>query len=211
VRRHFCHRFLSLASADRQKTARNHQARHSAPGNKQPFSSKDPLVNDNALPKRKTLMKAITEVITNHAFFHGMKPEHLAVLTEGAKAAQFNAGDVLFREGAPANQFYLILSGRIALEAHAPANGTVQVQTLGPGDLFGWSWLFPPFSWHFQARAIEPMDVIILNGAHLLITAERDHDFGYELMKRVAQVVIHRLQATRKQLLALQIESVLEG
>jgi CRP/FNR family cyclic AMP-dependent transcriptional regulator len=156
-------------------------------------------------------MKALNEDITHHVFFHGMKPEHLAVLTKGAKATEFKVGDVLFREGEPANQFYLIESGKIALEAHEPADGTMLVQTLGTGEVLGWSWLFPPFSWHFQARAIEPSSVIILNGAHLLVTAERNRDFGYELMKRVAQVVIRRLHAARKQLLALQIKSALEG
>jgi hypothetical protein len=77
--------------------------------------------------------------------------------------------------------------------------------------VLGWSWLFPPFSWHFQARAIEPTTVISLNGAHLLVSAESNHEFGYELMKRVAQVVIRRLQITRKQLIALDIESALKG
>jgi CRP/FNR family cyclic AMP-dependent transcriptional regulator len=82
---------------------------------------------------------------------------------------------------------------------------------LGPGDVLGWSWLFPPFVWHFQARAVEPTTLLVLNGAGLLVSAERDHDFGYELMKRVAQVVIRRLQATRKQLLEQQVQSALEG
>jgi CRP/FNR family transcriptional regulator, cyclic AMP receptor protein len=161
-----------------------------------------------------TLMKAsnaLNEGITNHPLFRGMKPEHLGVLQDGAKTVQFKAGDVLFREGDPADQFYVIERGKIALEAHEPGDGTVLVQTLGPGDVLGWSWLFPPFSWHFQARAIEPTCATVLGGAHLLTTAERDHEFGYELMKRVAQVVIHRLQATRKQLVALQVESALEG
>jgi CRP-like cAMP-binding protein len=85
------------------------------------------------------------------------------------------------------------------------------VQTLGAGDVLGWSWLFPPFAWHFQARAIEPASAVALSGASLLVNAERNHDFGYELMKRVAQVVIRRLQAARKQLLDLQVESALEG
>lgn len=156
-------------------------------------------------------MKALKEAITEHAFFGGMKPEHLAVLTEGAKSAQYQTGDVLFREGEPASRFFLIQSGRIALEAHEPADGTVSVQTLGPGEVVGWSWLFSPFVWHLRARATEPTEVIVLNGAHLLIAAERNHEFGYELMKRVTQVVIHRLQATRKQLLALQVESALDG
>jgi hypothetical protein len=87
----------------------------------------------------------------------------------------------------------------------------VLVQILGPGDVLGWSWLFPPFTWHFRALALEPTNAIVLDGAHLLVTAERNRDFGYELMKRVAQVVIHRLQATRKQLVDRQLESALDG
>ena len=140
-----------------------------------------------------------------------MQPAHLAVLSAGAGEAEFKAGDVLFREGEPANRFYLIQSGKIALEAHDLAYGTVPIQTLGPGEVVGWSWLFPPFVWHLQARALAPTEVVILDGAHLLVTAERDRDFGFELMKRVAQVVIHRLQATRKQLLAAEVESALQG
>lgn len=68
----------------------------------------------------------------------------------------------------------------------------------------GWSWLFPPFVWHLQARALEPVKTIALSGAHLLTTAEGDREFGYELMKRVAHVVIQRLQVARKQLIELQ-------
>jgi CRP-like cAMP-binding protein len=156
-------------------------------------------------------MKTVNESILRYSFFDGMRPEHRAVLSNGAKTAQFKAGDMIFREREPASQFYLIESGKIVLEAHDPADSTTAVQTLGAGDVVGWSWLFPPFLWHFQARAVEPTSVIVLNGANLLVSAERDHDFGYELMKRVAQVVVNRLQATRKQLLALQVESALEG
>ena len=142
-------------------------------------------------------MNTIDESIRKYAFFDGMQPEHLARLAEGAKVSQFKAGEMLFREGELASQFYLIESGRILLEAHERAGGTTPVLTLAAGDVLGWSWLFPPFVWHFQAHAVEPSKVIVLNGAHLLVNAERDHDFGYELMKRVAQVVIRRLQATR--------------
>ena len=156
-------------------------------------------------------MKTLRETFTEHPLFLGMKPEHLEVLAGCASEAKLKADQILFREGEPANQFYLIESGRIAIEAHQPANGTALVQTLGAGDVLGWSWLFPPFSWHLQARALEPTRTIVLNGAHLLVTAEQNREFGYELMKRVARVVINRLQATRKQLLEQQIESAMDG
>ena len=160
---------------------------------------------------RKALMKNLSEAITKYAIFRGMKPEHFAILAEGAKEIEFNPGDLVFREGTPANQFFLIESGGVVLEAHEPSDGTIAVQSLSPGEVFGWSWLFPPFTWHFQARATEPTKVIALSGARLLVTAERNCEFGYELMKRMAQVVIRRLQATRRQLLALQAESAVEN
>jgi CRP-like cAMP-binding protein len=156
------------------------------------------------------MMKTLNDAVINHAFFHGMKPEHLAVLTKGVKTATYKAGDVLFREGEPAKEFYLIQSGKVALEARDWAVGTTLVQNLGAGQVLGWSWLFPPFVWHLQARAVDPTAVIILSGAHLLVTAERNHDFGYELMKRMVKVVIHRLQASRKMLLGQESKSALD-
>jgi CRP-like cAMP-binding protein len=140
-----------------------------------------------------------------------MKPAHLDIVVHGAGEAKFEAGAMLFREREPANRFFLIQKGKVLLEAHDPADGTVPVQELGVGDVIGWSWLLPPFAWHFQARVLEPTEVIVLDGAHLLVAAERDNKFGYELMKRIAQVVIGRVQATRKQLLAREVESVLKG
>jgi CRP-like cAMP-binding protein len=147
-------------------------------------------------------MNSLIETITKHPFFRDMKTEHVRILTECAKEVTFKPGDVLFREREPADRFFLIESGCIALQAHDPADGTVLIQELGPGEVLGWSWLFPPFAWRFGARAAEPTKAIVISGAHLLVTAEKDHDFGYELMKRVAQVTIRRLQATREQLLS---------
>jgi CRP/FNR family cyclic AMP-dependent transcriptional regulator len=149
--------------------------------------------------------------VLSHSFLARMKPEYLELLASGATEVTFKPDQIVFREGEPASQFYLIETGQIALEAHQLGDGTVLVETLGPGEVLGWSWLFAPFVWHFQARAIEPTKAIALNAAHLLIAAEQDHPFGYELMKRVAQIVIHRLQATRRQLLNERFETALEG
>jgi CRP/FNR family transcriptional regulator, cyclic AMP receptor protein len=154
----------------------------------------------------KTRMRNLIEAITKYPIFGGMKPEHRAILGQDATGIEFKSGDVVFREGDPANRFYLIESGGIILEAHEPPSGTVAVESLAPGQVFGWSWLFPPFTWHFHARAAEPTRVIALNGARLLVTAEQNPEFGYELMKRMAQVVIRRLQASRRQLVAARME-----
>ena len=131
-----------------------------------------------------------------------MSPEHLEIAGANAVERTFQPGEVLFREGAFANEFYLIESGKVELESHAPGEKVTEIQVLGPGEVLGWSWLFPPFSWHFQGRVLEPTSAVILNGARLLAIGESNHAFGYELQKRVAQMVIERLQAARKQLVA---------
>ena len=152
-------------------------------------------------------MKTLSQRIVEHPLFSSMLPEHQAVLLECASEREFLPGELLFREGDPANQFYLIERGRVRLEGLVPGQPfgqRVPVQELGPGEPLGWSWLFPPFAWHLQASALEPTSVIIFNGGHLLATAERETTFGYCLMKRVVQVLIRRLQATRRQLAQFQ-------
>lgn len=145
-----------------------------------------------------------SDVVRVHPFFSGMKSKHLGIFLESATRARFAPEEMLFREGEPANQFYLIQKGRIVLEAREPRRTPAVIQTLGCGDVLGWSWLFPPFTWHFSARAVEPASAIVLNAGHLLAAADADHDFGYELMKRVTRLVIHRLQITRERIVARQ-------
>ena len=147
-------------------------------------------------------MKTTTSHIADHPFLSSFSREHLNRILEKATEVQFEPGEIIFKENDPANRFYLLEYGKVALETQVPRDGTVTVHTLEGGDVLGWSWLFPPFVWHFQARAIEPTNAIALDGAHLLVLCENDHELGYELMKRMTQVVIQRLQATRRQWLA---------
>lgn len=149
--------------------------------------------------------------IQSHPFFQGMKAQHLAHLGYGAKESSYEAGEILFHEGEPANRMFLVQSGAVALEVHEPNDGTAVVETVREGGVIGWSWLLPPFRWHLGARVVEPTKVIVLDGAHLLATAEQRHDFGYELMKRVAQIVVRRLESTRKELLHLEGEAAVKG
>lgn len=142
----------------------------------------------------------LKEQIITHPFLNTMSPSHLEALTKNAVEAEFASGDILFHEGEPANRFFLIQNGRIALETRTGCSQSTRVQLLGPGEVLGWSWLFPPFSWHFTARALEPTKAAVLDGGRLLVMAEENPEFGYDLMRRVAQLVIARLQATRKHL-----------
>ncbi len=125
----------------------------------------------------------------------------MAAIAEGATLAEFEANELIFRETDIASRWYLIQHGRVALEAHVPEAGEMIIQTLGAGDVLGWSWLFPPYRLHFQARALERTQAICLDAAHLLVASEKDHDFGFDLMKRVSQVLMERMQATRQKLL----------
>lgn len=118
---------------------------------------------------------------------------------------------MIFREGNLANRFYLLQRGKVILEAARAENSPVPIQIIGEGDVLGWSWLFSPFYWHFDARALEPTQSIFLYGTRLREQCETDRDFGYELMKRVCLVLIQRLQTTRKQLLELERHRLATG
>lgn len=157
-------------------------------------------------------MSTINQRIAAHAFFASLPPEKVAAVVNGATEKVFQAGEIIFREGEPANRFYLIENGGVTLEAHEPAGSTIPIQSLLAGDVLGWSWFVPPFVWHLQARALEPITMLVLDAARLLVAAEEDHAFGYLLMKRVAQVIMSRLKATRGQLTASQSKLLaLEG
>jgi CRP-like cAMP-binding protein len=150
-------------------------------------------------------MDTCKPVISAHAFLRSFAPGYLEILDGCAEPREFRAGEVIFREGEVADRFYLIESGKVALESHLPSHGHLAVQELGRDEVLGWSWLFPPYIWHFQARAVEATRTVCYNGAHLLVACERNHEFGYDLMKRLTQVLIRRLQATQKQLVKLHV------
>lgn len=138
-----------------------------------------------------------------HPFLNSLPPALQPILLENSTRAKYGAGEVIFRQGEPANRFFLIEEGRVAVEACSPRHGVVQVQVLAKGDVLGWSWLFEPFMWNFQARALEPVTLLVLDAAHLLRLSNENHEFGYELMKRMVRVVICRVQAARRRLIEL--------
>src|SRR5688500_3306107 len=112
----------------------------------------------------------------------------------------YGPGERIFREGDPANRFYLIESGTVALEARPEGKDLVRIQTLRGGGVLGWSWLFPPYTWHFDARTEEPTTAIFFYGTRIRENCEEQPELGYELMKRIADVLIKRLQETRNKL-----------
>jgi CRP/FNR family transcriptional regulator, cyclic AMP receptor protein len=138
-----------------------------------------------------------------HPFLVGMNHTQLALLTDCAIAAHFKPGQVILREGELANRFYLIESGKVVLESGEDFGEPVIVETIGAGDLMGWSWMFPPYVWHFTARAVKPTEAIFFYGTILREYCERDPSLGYELFKRMAPVMLRRLQSARKKMVAV--------
>lgn len=146
-------------------------------------------------------METLEAILAKHPFFDRLEQRHLDLLVGCASNVRFDAGQFILREGEEANHFYLIRHGKVALEIFAGHRGPITVETLEDGDIVGWSWLFPPYRWRFDARAVEITRAIALDGKCLRTKSEQDHDLGYELLKRFARIVEERLQATRLQLL----------
>ncbi len=148
-------------------------------------------------------MRTIEQYLPEHPFFRGLDAKALAIVAGCAKNVSFAPGEFLFREGQPADNFYVMRRGRVALQLHSPAAGTMVVDTADAGDVVGWSWLVPPYSWLFDARAVEPTGAVSFDGRCLRDKCEQDPQLGYALMKMVAQVMFSRLTAARVRLLDL--------
>ena len=138
-----------------------------------------------------------------HPFLAGMNRDLLALLTDCAVAADFKPDEIILPEGEIANRFYLIESGKVVLESREAFGEPAVVERIGAGDLLGWSWMFPPYVWHFTARAIEPTEAIFFPGTILRECCEKNHLLGYELFKRITPVMLRRLQAARKRMLSM--------
>ena len=146
-------------------------------------------------------METLERIIAEHPFFAGLDHGFMTLMVGCASNVRFKAGTYILKEGDPANTFYLIREGRAALEVFAPQHKPIIIATLSVGEILGWSWLLPPFQWKFNARAVEDIRAIALDGKCLRNKCEENHDLGYEVLKRFVQIMEQRLQATRFQLL----------
>lgn len=145
--------------------------------------------------------RQLLAAVANHPFFRDLPKSHLKSIASCAMQTEFDPGELIFRQGDVASRFYLIESGSVGLETDVRGDGTIRIQSLTAGDALGWSWLFPPHVWRFSARAKEPTRAIFFYGTWLRELGDTDSKLGGELFKRMAQVVVARLQATQLQLL----------
>src|SRR5881392_33351 len=154
---------------------------------------------------KKADIEPLSTRVALHPFLAGMNHAELALLTDCAMATRFQKGQTILREGEFANRFYLIETGKVILESGADFGEPVVIETIGPGDLLGWSWMFPPYIWQFTARAVDSTTAIFFYGTILREYCEKDHSLGYELFKRMSVVMMKRLQAARRQMLSVHV------
>jgi CRP-like cAMP-binding protein len=146
-------------------------------------------------------MRTIETLLSDVPLFRDLTPEALDLLSGCASNVRFADDEMLFREGDDADVFYVIRHGRVALETFVPARGPVTIETIDPGEVVGWSWLFAPYRWHFDARSLGIVRATQFDAACLREKCEQDPTFGYDLILRFTQVLIERLQWTRLRLL----------
>jgi CRP-like cAMP-binding protein len=145
-------------------------------------------------------IEGLDRLLKEHPFFSDMAPEACEVIAGCAANELFQAGEYILREGRPADKFYVIRHGAVALEIHVPGREPLMVETLQEGDILGWAWLMPPYTWNGDGRATQLTRVVSLDAKCLRGKLETDHSLGYELFKRFIPVIAARLSAARLQL-----------
>jgi CRP/FNR family cyclic AMP-dependent transcriptional regulator len=146
--------------------------------------------------------RSLETLLRDHEFFAGLDPAYLTLIAGCAKNVVFPEGVFLFREGEPADKFFLVRDGMMALEVTAPGRGQITVQTFTAGDIVGFSWLVERHHrFQFDGRTTAPTRALEMDGACLRAKCEADPKLGYELMRRFAVLASDMLQATRLQLL----------
>jgi CRP/FNR family cyclic AMP-dependent transcriptional regulator len=146
-------------------------------------------------------MSTVRDFLAQSHVFGGLPPAILDNVAGCGQLDHFDEGSALIHVGDPADVFHVVRHGRVSLQIAAPGREPLVVATRGEGDAIGWSWLFKPYRWHFDAIAMEPTRVISLDGACLRGKCDTDHELGYHLMSRFADIAIRDLELTQLQLL----------
>jgi CRP/FNR family transcriptional regulator, cyclic AMP receptor protein len=143
----------------------------------------------------------VERLLARAPVFDGLADAHLQLIAGCGSNAHFGDGEYLFREGGDADRFYLIRGGSVALEIFVRGSTPVVIETLHEHEVVGWSWLFEPYRWAWDARAVGEVELAVFDGELLLGKLQSDHELGYQLMRRFAATIVERLQATRLRLL----------
>ena len=152
------------------------------------------------------MIEVTAPTLAAHPFLHGLSPDHLAMLARAASDVTFPAGHRFFVDGGHATCFWLIQSGHVTVDVDVPGQGRVPIGTIGMGELMGWSWLFPPFLWAFGAVAAGPVETFEFDARTVRAQCGCDPALGYEVTRRVAEVLTKRLKSTRRRLITVSMQ-----
>jgi CRP-like cAMP-binding protein len=148
-------------------------------------------------------VRTLAELLDEIPALRALAPEHRALVAGCARNRVYEGGRTLLREGGPADEFFVVRGGAVAIETDVPGRGPVTIETLHAGEILGWSWLMPPYRAAFGARALGTAHVVAIDGACLRGKCDADPALGYALFKVMATVFAQRLQETRLRLLDL--------
>lgn len=146
-------------------------------------------------------LEDLSRLLSEHPFVHGLEAHHVAILLGCASNVVFQQGEFLFKEGGPADKLFLLRYGSVGLQVHSPAKGTSVLNTVGEGEVVGWSWLVEPYVARFDSVALTTVRALALDARCLRRKCDEDHELGYQMFARIAQVMERRLHAARLQLL----------
>ncbi|MCX5697256.1 MAG: cyclic nucleotide-binding domain-containing protein [Candidatus Omnitrophica bacterium] len=143
-------------------------------------------------------METLEPILKQHPFFKDLPAQYIDFLMGCTSHVVFKAGEVILKEGEPADKFYVLRSGHVAVYIN---QSHLTIQTIHEGDILGWSWLIPPYRYRFSAKAVENTRALALDGKCLREKCENNPDLGYALLKKIVNILTERLEATRVQVM----------
>jgi len=146
---------------------------------------------------------SVFDLLTLHEFVGDLNEDWLRRLAAAGRPVFRSTGHRLFREDAPAERFWLVHSGVVALDFHVPGRGEIVVERVGPGTVVGWSWARPPYRWRFGAVVVEDIRAVEFDAVQVRAMIAEDAELGRELTARLLDTVAERLQAARHRLVEL--------
>ncbi|HYB77479.1 MAG TPA: cyclic nucleotide-binding domain-containing protein, partial [Thermoplasmata archaeon] len=141
--------------------------------------------------------EAIADRVLHHPFFVGLDPTLVHAMISKAEERTYDVGEMLVREGRPAEEFFLVVDGKVALEVGSADRGAITVETIGRGEILGWSWLVAPYRWRFDARATKPTQVVAINAAAARYALAAHPALAYQFLLKFLPVIAERLENTR--------------
>jgi len=139
--------------------------------------------------------------VADHPFFQGLDADLTREASRLAVERRFETGELIVRDGDQATSFYLVFYGKIALEVETSEKPRLTIQTVGPGEVLGWSWLVPPYHWRLDARVLKPTQVLAIDAPAFREAMAAHPDEGYQLLLRLLPIIAQRLENTQIQLL----------